>query len=172
MAAHSFRIAKQILEKIRCYEAGEPIAKGLPVVTAEHVVSYADAALNAPGTDDVSYPCLRLTVRPDGELSSCLFSLLYAAANGLIDTDGERHYGLKDEDLLPVADRVPFIRAACEAIVRQCFHLKHYRSLEAANSAYKRYVRRGKPYWRKRNAMWQRFPWGAEDRPEPEHYYQ
>ena len=151
MAAHCLTIARQCLAQVY-REPG-------------HFIGYALGALDPPGMDSISHPSLRMDV---GSLD--LYGDLYCAANGLIDKNGANRYGT---DPIPLVDRVPFVRRALEAIVTHCAHLEHYRSLEATDSAFKLFVRRGRPYWRKRMEIWN--GWGpiiASRPPKPEIYYQ
>jgi len=157
MAAHSLTIANQILSIIERYKKGEDV----------YPVRYAEMALNAPGLDPITYPCLRMDsptlLGPD------LYHALYMAANGLIDANGVGNYGLTDDQLLPPAERIPFIETACKAIAARCAHLAYYRSLEAADSAHRLFIRRGKPYWKKRDRNWRN--WEFKEAPQPESCY-
>ena len=168
MAAHALTIVNQILDHILAYESGTD-ERYSRVVSAEDVIHYADGALGAPGLDPISYPCLRM----DGPtlLGPDLYHALYMATGGLIDSNGVGRYGLTEDELLPVKDRVPFIKTAVLNIIGRCDHLKHYRSLEAADSAYRLFVRRGVPHWRKRAHKWNEFLWGDDDYPQPESFY-
>lgn len=151
MCAHSLTIARQCLARN-------------PDTDPEGFVQHAIDALDPPGMDPISHPSLRM----EGP-GLDLYGDLYCAANGLIDPNGANRYG---HDPIPVVDRVPFVKRALEAIVVHCAHLEHYRSLEAADSAFRLFVKRGRPHWRKRREIWD--GWGpiiASRPPQPEDYY-
>ena len=157
MAAHARTIALQILDVIE-RNPDDP----------HRIVRYAQGALNAPGLDEIRYPALRLN-QPGGPLGSDLYGALYKAAEGLVDPQtGVGRYGVTP---LPVPDRVPYIKRAAERIAELCSHLKHYRSLEAANDAFDRFVKYGRPYYRKRRKIWD--AWSVLDLnpPQPAEHY-
>jgi hypothetical protein len=155
MAAHARTIALQILDIIE-RNPDDP----------HKIVRYAQGALDAPGMDAIRYPALRLHRGPYGP---DLYQGLYFAAEGLINTSlGMGCYGVEP---IPDAKRVPYIKRAAERIAELCGHLKHYRSLEAANDAFDRFVKSGRPHYRKRRAIWD--AWSVLDinPPQPAEHY-
>jgi len=142
MAAHALTIARQIDNVIHEHGPGRG-------------VSYARAALDAPGLDGFTYPGLRLDL-PGDRLMTGLYGDLYAAC-----FDG----------VMPDNRRVEKIMRAGARIEERCRHLVHYRTLEAAHSAWQRFVRPGVPWERKRRQEWERFPWTADNHPTPADCY-
>jgi hypothetical protein len=161
MAAHALTIAYQIFDRVVEYERGKR--------SADDVVRFAELALDAPGLDSISNPSLRLGTEPGTDPYTCL----YCATNGLVDSNGVHRFGIADADRLPVVDRVEHIMNAVLGIMRACRHLRHYRTLEAVQSAFRTYVKRGAPYWRKRRGTWDRWDDTMDRRPpRPEACYQ
>jgi len=162
MAAHVLTIANQILTRMD--EDRQ---------TYHEILRYADGALGAPGTDAFSYPCLRMEIEGETILDRKeLYDYLYCAVRGLFDDEHPVRLGLPEGSQRKPSECMEQLHKVCLMIQEHCRHLQHYRSLEAANSAWKLFVRPGTPYWRKRDAKWQ--AWGPEleaNPPQPESYY-